>query len=167
VARYDGANEELAVDYHLSGPRFGPATPPDLYVMGPASSDILWISSRVTGAYRGGLRIGSLEGLFRFVRSRERSFPEVGLYRRIRAIGLRIERSAVKVDSAIDRRQIQSLDAAVIRLRRQDTSTRACGSGPVCSACGSAESIELAMRKWRGIIESIRGSRLRESRTPA
>ena len=35
VARYDGANEELVVDYHLSGRAADVAVPPDLYVIGP------------------------------------------------------------------------------------------------------------------------------------
>ena len=83
VARYDSANQELVVDYHISDRAADPARPPDIYVIGPGDfRHPLDLSRLSAGTYRGRLRIGALEGLFR-VRplSASRVFPEVGLYR--------------------------------------------------------------------------------------
>ncbi len=55
VARYDSANQELVVDYHLSDRALEPATPPDLYVIGPgrfpasAGSGALVARERIAG----------------------------------------------------------------------------------------------------------------------
>ena len=83
VARYDAANEELVVEYHLANQATEPATPPELFVIGPGDFRRPLEVSRISpGAYRARVRIGSLEGLFR-VRPLvdSRAFPEVGLYR--------------------------------------------------------------------------------------
>jgi len=87
VARYDGANEELVVDYHLSGRAADAVIPPDLYVTGPGDFRKPLDLARVPpGTWRGRLRIGSLDGLFRVRPLNEsRSFPDVGLYRRNRS----------------------------------------------------------------------------------
>ena len=92
VARYDGANEELVVDYHLSGRAAEITAPPDLYVIGPGDFRQPLDVTRVSpGTYRGRLRIGSLEGLFRVRPLNEsRSFPgSRPLPPGIRALGLR------------------------------------------------------------------------------
>ena len=140
-----------------------PATPPDLYVIGPGDFrhplDLVRLSP---GTYRGRLRIGSLEGLFRVRPLNEsRSFPEVGLVSPgIRALRLRIERSAAEVDRAIDRRPLQSVGCGSCSIPAESTSTPRCASGPALLALAVLLNlIELVMRKWRGIIESIRGVR--------
>ena len=143
VARYDGANEELVVDYHLSGRAAEPATPPDLYVIGPGDFRKPLDLARVSpGTYRGRLRIGSLEGLFRVRPLNEsRAFPEVGLVPAgIGAVGLRLERSAAEVDCAIDRRPVQSIREAAFRYRRQVHRFHDAALARLARDCAAAES---------------------------
>jgi uncharacterized protein YegL len=83
VARYDAANEELVVDYHLSSRALEPDKIPDIYAIGPGDFRKPMDVTRVSpGTYRARVRIGATEGLFR-VRPlvESRAFPEVGLYR--------------------------------------------------------------------------------------
>jgi hypothetical protein len=83
AARYDTANEELVVDYHLSARNSEPVIVPDLFVIGPGDFKKPLEVTRVSpGTYRARVRIGALEGLFRVRPLNEsRAFPEVGLYR--------------------------------------------------------------------------------------
>jgi len=83
TSRYDAANGELVVEYHLSNLATEPAGVPELFVIGPGQFRKPLEVSRVSpGTYRGRVRIGSLEGLFRVRPLNEtRVFPEVGLYR--------------------------------------------------------------------------------------
>ena len=83
TARYDSANEELMVEYRLSGHASEPASLPDIFVLGPGEFRRAVEVTRVSpGVYRGHVRIGVQEGLFRIRPLNEsRLFPEVGLYR--------------------------------------------------------------------------------------
>ena len=83
TARYDSANEELMVEYRLSGHSAEPAALPDIFVLGPGEFRRAVEVTRVSpGVYRGHVRIGVQEGLFRIRPLNEsRLFPEVGLYR--------------------------------------------------------------------------------------
>jgi Ca-activated chloride channel family protein len=169
IARYDGANEELVVDYHLSG-RSGQGVPPDLYVMGPGDFRKPLDLARVSpGTYRGRLRIGSLEGLFRVRPLNEsRSFPEVGLYRQ------ESELSDYGSNDALLKSIAQSTGGRFNPSTRQlfdnggkyIDSTIRLWPGLLAIAL-LLNLIELVMRKWRGIIESIRGGRSREARIAA
>jgi Ca-activated chloride channel homolog len=159
TARYDAADEELLVEYHLANPASEPATPPDLYVIGPGEFRKPVDVSRISpGTYRGRVRIGVLEGLFRVRPLNEsRTFPEVGLYRQeselsdyganetllksiAQATGGRFNPPAAQlfddgghyIDSTL--RLWPALLAIAILLNL----------------------IELGMRKWRGLVESFR-----------
>src|SRR5207302_788747 len=81
IARYDPANEDLVVEYHLSNQAAEPATLPDLYVIGPGTFRKPIELTRVSpGSFRGRVRIGVQEGLFRVRPLNEtRAFPETGL----------------------------------------------------------------------------------------
>jgi Ca-activated chloride channel homolog len=170
VARYDGANEELVVDYHLSGRAADAAIPPDLYVMGPGDFRKPLDLTRVSpGTWRGRLRIGSLEGLFRVRPLNEsRSFPEVGLYRQ------ESELSDYGSNDALLKSIAQSTGGRFNPSPKQlfdnggkyIDSTMRLWPGLVAIAL-LLNLIELAMRKWRGIIESIRGVRSSEARIAA
>jgi hypothetical protein len=173
VARYDGANEELVVDYHLSGRADltrAVAVPPDLYVMGPGDFRKPLDLTRVSpGTYRGRLRIGSLEGLFRVRPLNEsRSFPEVGLYRQ------ESELSDYGSNDALLKSIAQSTGGRFNPSAKQlfddggkyIDSTMRLWPGLLAIAL-LLNLIELAMRKWRGIIESIRGVRSSEARIAA
>ena len=84
VARYDSANQEVVVEYHLSNRASEPiATAPDIFVLGPDNFKKTAELVRVApGTYRARTRVGSRQGLFRIRPLNEsRAFPEVGLYR--------------------------------------------------------------------------------------
>jgi len=170
VARYDGANEELVVDYNLSGRAAAAAVPPDLYVIGPGDFrkplDLVRVSP---GTWRGRLRIGSLEGLFRVRPLNEsRSFPEVGLYRQ------ESELSDYGSNDALLKSIAQSTGGRFNPSAKQlfdnggkyIDSTMRLWPGLLVIAL-LLNLVELAMRKWRGIIESLRGVRSREARIAA
>ncbi len=170
VARYDGANEELVVDYHLSGRAADVAVPPDLYVIGPGDFRKPLDLARVApDTYRGRLRIGSQEGLFRVRPLNEsRSFPEVGLYRQ------ESELSDYGSNDALLKSISQSTGGRFNPSTKQlfddggkyIDSTMRLWPGLIAIAL-MLNLIELAMRKWRGIIESLRGGRSREARVAA
>jgi Ca-activated chloride channel family protein len=170
VARYDSANQELVVDYHLSERAPESATPPDLYVMGPGDFrhplDVARVSA---GVYRGRLRIGSLEGLFRVRPLNEsRSFPEVGLYRQESELsdygsneGL-LKSIAQSTGGRFNPSVGQLFDSG----GKYIDSTLRLWPGLLAIAL-LLNLIELALRKWRGIIETFRGGRATETRIAA
>ena len=103
AARYDGANQDIVVEYRLSGGVAEAATPPDIFAIGPAVGQAVGpatglatgqaieqggfrkpveLTRLAPGQYRGRVHIGAAEGLFRVRPLNEsRAFPEVGLYR--------------------------------------------------------------------------------------
>jgi Ca-activated chloride channel homolog len=162
AASFDSADQELVVDYHLSNSSAAPETPPDLYAIGPGDFKKPVRVARVsTLDYQARVKIGALEGLFR-VRplNDSRIFPEVGLYRPeeelseygsnqgllksiAQATGGRFNPTAEQVFDAGDR----SIESTV-RL------------WPVLLTLAILLNLlELVMRKWRGIVESVRGPR--------
>ncbi len=170
VARYDSANQELVVDYHLSERALEPATPPDLYVIGPGDFkhplDLVRLSP---GTYRGRLRIGTLEGLFRVRPLNEsRAFPEVGLYRQ------ESELSDYGSNETLLKAIAQSTGGRFNPTARQlfdssgkyiDSTLRLWPALLVIALLLNL--IELVLRKWRGIIETLRGGRAAETRIAA
>ena len=83
IADFDRASNDLVVDYHLTPNVPEPATPPDIFAIGPNGYHApLKVSKVAAGHYRAQLNIGQNQGLFR-VRPLEDSaaFPEVGFYR--------------------------------------------------------------------------------------
>jgi hypothetical protein len=159
TARYDAANEEIVVDYHLSNRAAEPTVAPDLYCIGPGDFRHPLDVSRVSpGNYRGRVRISALEGLFRVRPLNEtRAFPEVGVYRQ------ESELSDYGSNDALLRSLAQStgghFNPSVDRLF--DTGGQYIDSTlrlwPALLALAIILNlIELAMRKWRGIVESFR-----------
>ena len=80
---YDSANDELVVDYRLSGRLEDPDVVPDVYVFGPDGFQRpVRVSKVASGAFRGRVSIGHRRGFFRFrTLAESRVFPEVGFYR--------------------------------------------------------------------------------------
>ncbi len=162
VAHYDGANEELVVDYHLSGSAADTIVPPDLYVIGPGDFRKPLDLARVSpGTWRGRLRIGTQEGLFRVRPLNEsRAFPEVGLYRQ------ESELSDYGANEALLKSIAQATGGRFNPAPKQmfDSggkyvdSTMRLWPGLLAVAL-LLNLIELAMRKWRGILETLRGWR--------
>ena len=160
VARYDGANEELVVDYHLSGHAAEVTTTPDIYVIGPGDFKRPLELTRVSpGTYRGRVRIGNIEGLFRVRPLNEsRSFPEVGLYRQ------ESELSDYGSNETLLKSIAQStggrFNPAPKDLFDNDGKFTEASIRLWPGLIGLAvllNLIELVMRKWRGIIEGLRG----------
>jgi uncharacterized membrane protein len=170
VAHYDAANEELVVDYHLSGSAADATTPPDLYVIGPGDfRKPLDLVRTSPGTWRGRLRIGTLEGLFR-VRSvnESRTFPEVGLYRQESELSDFGSNEALlkSIAESTGGRFNPSPKQLFDNGGRYIDSTLRLWPGLLAIAL-LLNLIELCMRKWRGILESLRGLRPREARIAA
>ncbi len=170
VARYDAPNEELVVDYHLSTQALEPTVPPDLYVIGPGNFRKPLDVSRVSpGNFRGRIRIGALEGLFRVRPLNEtRAFPEVGLYRQESELSDYGSNEALLKSIALatggrfnpSARQLFDDGGHYIE------STLRLWPGLLALAL-LLNLIELAMRKWRGIVESLRGRSPKPTRIAA
>ena len=159
VARYDAANEELVVEYHLASQATEPATPPELFVIGPGDFRRPLDVSRVSpGTYRGRVRIGSLEGLFR-VRPLvdSRAFPEVGLYRQESELSdygsndILLKSIAQSTGGRFNPSVRQLFDNSGLSM----DSTLRLWPGLLALAL-LLNLIELCLRKWGGIVESFR-----------
>jgi Ca-activated chloride channel family protein len=159
VARYDAANEELVVEYHLASQATEPATPPELFVIGPGDFRRPLDVSRVSpGTYRGRVRIGSLEGLFR-VRPLvdSRAFPEVGLYRQESELSdygsndILLKSIAQSTGGRFNPSVRQLFDNSGLAI----DSTMRLWPGLLALAL-LLNLIELCLRKWGGIVESFR-----------
>jgi hypothetical protein len=80
---FDNASGELVAQYRLSRHVPEPAKIPDIFAIGPAGfKKALAVKKVAQGSYRGTVKIGGRQGLFR-VRPLEetRAFPEIGYYR--------------------------------------------------------------------------------------
>jgi uncharacterized protein YegL len=162
VASFDSADQELVVDYHLSNRSAAPQTPPDIYAIGPGDFKRPVQLERVSPLdYRARVRIGSLQGLFR-VRplNDSRVFPEVGLYRP--------EEELTQYGS--NQALLKSIAQATGGRFNPDPSRAFETDGksiqstvrlwPLLLGLAILLNLaELVMRKWRGILESFRGSR--------
>jgi hypothetical protein len=84
-ADWDRATSELVVDYRLSSNVEEPASPPDVFVLGPDGFHApLPVTKVAARRYRGRVNIGENQGFFRIRPAAEsRAFPEVGLYRQV------------------------------------------------------------------------------------
>jgi Mg-chelatase subunit ChlD len=160
VARYDRANEELVVDYHLSGHAEEVTTPPDIYAIGPGDfRKPLDVTKVSPGTYRGRVRIGPVEGLFRVRPLNEsRSFPEVGLYRQ------ESELSDFGSNETLLKSIAQSTGGRFNPSPRElfDNGGKYIDASinlwpALLAVAVLLNLIELVTRKWRGIIEGLRG----------
>jgi Ca-activated chloride channel family protein len=159
IARYDAANEELVVDYHLSSRALDPEKVPDLYAIGPGDFRKPLDVTRVSpGTYRARVRIGALEGLFR-VRplAESRAFPEVGLYRQESELSdfgsndILLKSIAESTGGRFNPSVNQLFDNG----GRSLESNLRLWPGLLALAI-LLNLIELALRKWGGIVESLR-----------
>lgn len=161
-ARYDGANEELVVDYHLSSQSAATVTAPDLFVLGPDNFHKALDLTRLSpGTWRGRVKIGSLAGLFRIRPLNDsRAFPEVGLYRQESELSdygsnqALLKSIADATGGKFNPTVKQLLDSG----GKYTDSTLRLWPGLLGLAI-LLNLVELAMRKWRGIIETLRGNR--------
>jgi Ca-activated chloride channel family protein len=158
-AEFDSSSDALVINYHLSRKIDEPAAIPDIYALGPNGfRSPVKVSKVAAGSFRAVVPIGRNQGLFR-VRPlvESRAFPEIGFYR--------------EEDELMDHSSNELL------LRQIARSTGGRFDPPVAdifisggrSIPSSMELwpgllalaillnlVELFMRKWRGLIESIR-----------
>jgi Ca-activated chloride channel family protein len=167
VARYDNANEELVVDYQLSPKASDAVTVPDLFVLGPAdfkrALDVVRVSP---STYRGRVRIGSLEGLFRIRPLNDsRAFPEIGLYRQEAELSdygsneALLKSIAASTGGRFNPKPSELFDSG----GKYTDSTLRLWPGLLALAI-ILNLVELLLRKWKGILESLK---LRRDPVPA
>jgi len=161
-ASFDSANQELVVDYHLSSRSAAPETPPEIYAIGPGDFRKPMQLARVsTLDYRARVRIGDAQGLFR-VRplNDSRIFPEVGLYRPEEELTEYGSNQALlkSVAAATGGRFNPNPDQA-FETGGQSIESTARLWPLLLGAAILLNLVELVMRKWRGIVESVRGPR--------
>jgi len=160
-ANFDSANQELVVDYHFSSSSAAPETPPDIYAIGPGDFRKPVQLARVsTLDYQARVRIGDLQGLFR-VRplNDSRIFPEVGLYRPEEEMTEYGSNQALLKSVALSTggRFNPNPDDA-FEMNGQSIESTARLWPILLGAAILLNLLELVMRKWRGIVESVRGS---------
>ena len=161
-ARYDSANQEILVEYQLSAPETEPEHVPELYAIGPGDFRRPVEVTRVSpGVYRGRVHVGGLTGLFRIRPLNEtRDFPEVGLYRQESEMTDYGSNQALlrSISEATGGRFNPPLNKAFDPAGHFTDSTMRLWPGLLAIAI-LLNLIELALRKWRGIVEGIRGPR--------
>jgi hypothetical protein len=163
AARYDAANEELVVDYQLTSRAVDQAaTVPELYAIGPNDFRKPMEVQRIApGNYRARVRIGTLEGLFRVRPLNEsRTFPEVGLYRQESELSDYGSNEALlkSIAQATGGRFNPTVSQLFESGGHYVDSTIRLWPGLLALAL-VLNLVELTMRKWRGILESLRGNR--------
>jgi Ca-activated chloride channel family protein len=159
TVEYDSANGDLVVDYRLGRHAEAPAVVPDIFVFGADGFQRPVEVRKVgEGAYRGRVAVGDRQGLFR-VRplAESRVFPEVGLYRAVdelREFGndeLLLRRVAEFTGGRFNPRPADVFDAA----GRVIPSTLRLWPGLLALAI-LLNLVELPLRKWRGVAETLR-----------
>ena len=158
-AEYDSSSDELVIDYRLGRKAEEPSAVPDIYVLGPNGFRRLAKISKVDArSFRGVVPIGHNQGLFR-VRPlvESRTFPEIGFYR--------------QEDELLDYGSNELLLRQIAKStggRFQPTIKEIFDAGG-WSVPSSMEMwpgllalaillniVELFMRKWRGLLETVR-----------
>jgi uncharacterized protein YegL len=159
---YNSANDELIVDYRLGRQVEEPATIPDIFVFGPQGFQRpLRVDKVAQGAFRGRVHIHHGQGLFR-VRplADSRAFPEVGLY-------LQEEELSEYGANEPLLRQISEFSGGRFNPSprqifdpggRAVTATLQLWPGLLILAV-ALNLIELILRKWRGVLETLRPRR--------
>jgi Ca-activated chloride channel homolog len=165
IATYDDASGELVVDYHLGRHVDAPAKIPDVFVLGPNGfQKPMKVTKLAAGTYRAAIPIGSNEGLFRIRPALEsKAFPEVGFYRQeteltdfgsnhdlLKEIASGTGGTFFSNESATDLNLIFDSGGRFVRSSMQ--------LWPGLLALAILLNLaELVLRKWRGLIEALRG----------
>ncbi|MBM3774675.1 MAG: VWA domain-containing protein, partial [Acidobacteria bacterium] len=159
VVDYDGAQDELVVDYRFGSHLEEPARIPDIFALGPNGFRApVKLSKMAAGHYRGRVPVENGEGLFRIRPLEEsRAFPEAGFYRQEE------ELAGFGSDLPLLRRMAASTGGRLSPdpQRAFDPEGRAVERSmqlwPGLLALAILLNLaELVMRKWRGLAESLR-----------
>lgn len=163
TTEFDSANGELVVDYRLARHVPEPKLVPPIFVIGPDGFQRpVDVKKVAAGAFRGRIPLGTRKGLFRIRPLAEsRAFPEVGYYRQedeLNDYGSNeplLKQIAEFTGGRFNPRPADVFDAK----GRSIASTMRLW--PLLLALAVALNLaELIMRKWKGIVETVRGSRV-------
>ena len=163
-ADFDRASNELVVDYRLSHER-ARAGQDSRYLRASArtaSRRRCKVAKVAAGHYRGRLAIGQNQGLFR-VRplADSRAFPEVGFYRQEdEMLEYGNNEALLRQIAAATGGRFNPSPRAGLRRRRPQHRRPSWTCGPSCWRWRSCLNLaELVLRKWKGILEALRGRR--------
>jgi hypothetical protein len=159
AVKYDSASGVLVVDYQVSRRLEAPGVVPDIFAFGPDGFQRpLEVRKVAEGAYQGRVAVADRTGLFR-VRplAESRTFPELGLYR------VPAESGDYGNDAPLLRRVAAFTGGRFNPQPREvfDSGGRAIASTlplwPGLLALAVLLNLaELTLRKWRGILETLR-----------
>jgi Ca-activated chloride channel family protein len=165
TAGYDDASGEIVVDYHLGQHIESPSKIPDIFVLGPNNfRKPMKTVKLASGVYRASIAIGTNEGLFRIRPVEEsRAFPEVGFYRQ------ETELLDYGANEFLLKQIAQSTGGRYYPNLNTGNAAQVFDSGGR-SVPGSLQLwpgllalaillnlIELVLRKWKGLVEALRG----------
>ncbi len=159
TADYDSANGELVVDYRLARHMEEPVSIPPIYVMGPNGFQRpIEVRKVAAGAFRGRMPLGTRKGLFRIrPLADSRAFPEVGYYRQeeeLHEYGANQLLLKQISDYTGGRFQPEPSDVFDAGGRSIQSTLRL---WPLLLGLAIALNVvELILRKWKGILESVR-----------
>jgi uncharacterized membrane protein len=166
----DSAGQELVVNYRLARHAEEPARIPDVFVFGPGGYQRpLPVTKVADGAFRGRLRIGDRQGLFRIRPLEEsRAFPEVGLYRQEQELNdYGSEPAVLQQLSQFTGGRFQPPPAAVFDAGGRSVPTAVRLWPGLLALAILLNLAELVLRKWWGIVESFRKERVLGERLSA
>jgi Ca-activated chloride channel family protein len=158
TADFDRASSELVVDYRLSRNVDEPASIPDVFAFGPNGFQApLKVTKVAAGHYRGRLRIGANQGLFRVRPAAEsRAFPEVGFYRQEDEMieygnnETLLRQIAESTGGRFNPQPRAVFDAGARSIRN----TMSLWPGLLALAI-ALNLAELILRKWKGVLEAL------------
>jgi uncharacterized membrane protein len=165
IAAYDDASGELVVDYRLGRHVEDPVKIPDIFVLGPNGfQKPMKVNKLAAGSYRATIPIGANQGLFRIRPALEsKAFPEVGFYRQEAELTeyganqyLLKQISAGTGGTFFFNESSPNLNLIFDSGGRYVPSSMQLWPGLLALAI-LLNLGELILRKWRGLIEALRG----------
>jgi Ca-activated chloride channel family protein len=169
TAEFDRASGDLVVDYRLGRNVAEPAAIPGIYTFGPNGfQSPLKVTKMAAGHYRARVPLGERQGLFR-VRplAESRAFPELGFYRQedeMAEYGSN-EQLLHQVAEATGGRYNPPLNTVFDAGGRSIRATLELWPGLLALAI-ALNVAELILRKWRGLLDSLRLARRTEAVEP-
>ena len=167
LTAYDDASGDLIVDYHLGRHVEDPTKIPDIFVLGPNGfQKPMKVTKLAAGSYRASIPIGANEGLFRIRPALEsKAFPEVGFYRQESELTdygsnqpLLKQISTGTGGNFFNAANSGSLNLDLIFNSGGRSVPSSLQLWPGLLALAILLNLaELILRKWRGLIEALRG----------
>ncbi len=158
-AEFDSANQEIVVNYRLAREAEAPERIPDIFVLGPEGfRRPVPIAKVAEGAWRGRVRVGALQGLFR-IRPLEESrwFPEVGLYRQEQELSdYGSDEAALRRISEFTGGRFEPALSQVFDPGGRSIPTTLRLWPGLLAAAIALNLVELLLRKWKGVLETLR-----------